>query len=103
MNSNANIMSDNMSIINNEVKNKGFLILDTMFKQHGWHIVKNEMNWISYTKFSRETDIFDIKIDKKAIHVSIPVKNSPYQYITSFTDYFQASEYIEARFYDFIK
>jgi hypothetical protein len=62
MNSNANIMSDNMSIINNEVKNKGFLILDTMFKQHGWHIVKNEMNWISYTKFSRETDIFDIKI-----------------------------------------
>jgi hypothetical protein len=99
---NDNMLTNQDSILNSEIKNKGFAILDTMFKQHGWHMIKNEMNWISYTKFGNETDLFDIKIDQKSIHVSIPIKNSPYQYITSFKGYFQASEYIEARFNDFI-
>ena len=102
MSSNDNMLSNQRSILNSEIKNKGFAILDEMFKKHGWYMVKNEMNWISYTKFGHETDLFDIKIDQKSIHVSIPIKNSVYQYITSFKDYFQASEYIEARFFDFI-
>jgi hypothetical protein len=99
---NDNMLTNQDSILNSEIKNKGFAILDTMFKQYGWHMIKNEMNWISYTKFGNETDLFDIKIDHKSIHVSIPIKNSRYQYITSFNGYFQASEYIEARFIDFI-
>lgn len=101
MTSSTNMLSCD-SILNTELKNKGFSILDTVFKQHGWHLVKNEMNWICYTKFGQETDIFDIKIDQKMVHVSIPIKNSRFQYSTSFKDYFQASEYVEARLLDFI-
>lgn len=99
---NDNMLTNQDSIMNTEIKNKGFAILDAMFKQHGWHMIKNDFNWISYTRFGNETDLFDIKIDQKSIHVSIPIKNSPFQYVTNFKDYFQASEYIEARFMDFI-
>jgi len=97
------MLSNKESIIYTEIKNKGFALLDQMFKEHGWHIIKNEMNWISYTKFGNETDLFDIKINQTTIQVSVPIKNSSYQYVTTFKDYFQASEYIEARFFDFIK
>ena len=102
MSSNANMLSSQYSILNTEIKNKGFALLDQMFKEHSWHMVKNEMNWMCYTKFGHETDLFDIKIDQKNIHVSVPVKNSPFQFVTTFKDYFQASEYIESRFFDFI-
>jgi hypothetical protein len=101
MTSSTNVLSRE-SILTTEIKNKGFAILDTLFKEHGWHLVKNEMNWICYTKFGQETDTFDIRIDPKMVHVSIPIKNSPFQYTTSFKDYFQASEYVEARLLDFI-
>ena len=100
---NDNMLTNQESIMNTEIKNKGFVILDSIFKQNGWHMVKNDFNWISYTKFGHETDLFDIKIDQKSIQVSVPIKNSPFQYITTFKDYFQASEYIEARFMDFIQ
>ena len=99
----CNMHSNKETNINTEIKNKGFDMLDTMFKEHGWHMIKNEINWIAYTKFGRETELFDIKIDKKTIHVSIPIKDSPYQYVTSFNDYFQTTEYIEARFLNFIQ
>ena len=45
MNSNSNFISDKSHILNTEIKNKGFAILDTMFKQHGWHMIKNDFNW----------------------------------------------------------
>ena len=89
-------------IISNEVVNKGFSILDGIFKENGWHMVKNEMNHICYTKFGNETDIFNIKIDNRSIHISVPIKNSPFQFITSFKDYYSATEYVESRFYDYI-
>jgi len=91
-----------VSILNTEIKNKGFIILDSMFKEHGWHRVKNEMTWLCYTKLGHETDIFDIQITQSTIRVSIPIKGSPLQYVTSFKEYFLATEYIEARFNDFI-
>lgn len=98
-----NTISNNSQInVDTKILNKGFLILDELFQKHGWHLIKNEMNWICYTKVGQETDLFDIKIGQKIIQVSIPIKNSPFQYHTSFTDYFQASEYIEERFFDFI-
>lgn len=103
MSSNSNtIMLYNESILNIEIKNKGFALLDQMFKENGWCLVKNEMSYICYTKFGHETDIFEIIIDSKNIHIGIPIKNSPFHYKTSFKDYFQASEYVEARFFDFI-
>ena len=100
MNTNDNMLS---TIINtDEIKNKGFALLDQLFKEHGWHMVKNDPNWVCYSKFCQETDLFDIKIDSKSIHVSVPIRNSPFQYRSVFKDYFQASEYVEARFLDFI-
>jgi hypothetical protein len=87
--------TSNMLTETSEIKNKGFALVSAVFKEKGWHLVKNELNWICYTKFGHETDVFDIKIDANKIHVSVPLKNSPYNFVTSFTDYFSASEYIE--------
>ena len=83
------------------IQNKGFILLDNFFKENGWHLCENKINKICYTKFGYETDIFDIQILEKEIQVSIPIRNSPYQFVTNFTDYFQACEYLEARFKDF--
>lgn len=101
MNINDNMLSEQYQNI--EINNKGFLLLDSVFKNNGWHIVKNDMNWISYTKFGDETSFFDIKITPDKIIVSVPLKNSIYQYTTSFKSYYQASEYIEYQFFEFIK
>jgi hypothetical protein len=98
----ANMLSMNSSELNSKVKNVGFSLLDPIFKQYGWHIIKNEMNYIGYTKIGNETDLFEIKIGPKSIQVGIPIRNSPFQYNTSFNNYYQASEYIESRFLDFI-
>jgi hypothetical protein len=84
-----------------EIKNKGFMLLDSLFKENGWHMTKNEMNLIEYTKQGHESDFFQIKLDQKNVYVSVPIKNSPYQYKTSFNNYFDASEYVEKRFKDY--
>jgi len=101
MTSTSNTVSEYIN--NTELKNKGFILLDTMFKENGWYLCKNEINWICYTKMGFETDVFEIRIDKKDIHVGIPMKNSPFKFITSFKEYFLASEYLENRFNEFIK
>jgi hypothetical protein len=92
----------NQSQIDKDIKNKGFILFDTMVKEHGWHIIHNEMNRICYTKFGHETDLFDIRILEKTIEVSVPLRNSKYQFITSFTDYFMANEYLESKLIDFM-
>jgi hypothetical protein len=90
------------TIMNSEIRNKGFVLLDNMFKENGWHLTKNEMDFISYTKFGNETNYFEIQLNKNEVHVCIPLKNSSYQYCTSFKSYFEASEYIEKMFHDFV-
>jgi hypothetical protein len=87
---------------NSKIKNKGFLFLDTIFQENKWQLVQNEMNYISYCKFGDETSSFDIKIVSDKIIVSVPIKNSMYQYVTSFKTYYEASEYIEQKFCDYI-
>ena len=101
MSSNVNMLSTQSNISTTEIKNKGFFLLDEMFKSNGWHMTKNEMNWICYTKTGNETEFFDIKLDKSRVYVSVPIQNSIFQYTTSFKDYFTASEYVEQRFKDF--
>lgn len=101
MNTNDNMLS-NDHVFNTQIKNKGFAILDGTFKQHGWHLIKNELNWICYSKFSDETSYFDIKILQDKIVVCVPIKNSSYQYVTNFKGYYEASEYIEQRLNDYI-
>lgn len=99
--------TDNMllndPVLNSDLKNKGFAILDEMFKKYGWYLQKNELNWINYTKFGDETSCFDIKISLDKIIVSVPLKNSIYQFVTTFKSYYEASEYIEGKFFDYIK
>ena len=95
-------MLSNDPILNSDIKNKDFAILDSTFKHHQWHLIKNELNWICYTKFSDETSCFDIKILQDKIIVSVPIKNSPYQYVTNFKSYYEASEYIEQKLNDYI-
>jgi hypothetical protein len=102
MNTDSNVLSNNTNVHSSDIKNVGFALLDQLFKQHGWHLIKNEMNRICYTKFAHETDVFDIKIEAKSIRVSVPVNNSPFQYVNLFDNYYQASEYVEMRFLDFI-
>ena len=102
MSTNDSMLTKENVIFNNELKNKGFALLDVLFKEHSWHMIKNEMNWLCYTKLGNELDLFDIKINQKSIQVSVPVKNSPFQYVTSFKEYYPASEYVESRFLDFI-
>jgi hypothetical protein len=101
MNSNLNILSNN-NTNHTDIKNKGFIILNEMFEANGWHLIKNEVNWISYTKFGDECSSFDIKISTDKIVVSVPIKNSPYQFVTSFKSYYDASEFIEQKFFDYI-
>jgi hypothetical protein len=84
------------------IKNKGFSMLDDLFKEHGWTLANNEFDAISYVKAGHEIDSFDIKIDNNNIYVCVPLKNSEYKYETIFKDYFTASEYVEMRFQDFI-
>jgi hypothetical protein len=88
--------------IKNNIVNKGFSIIDNLFKENNWNIVVNEPNWVAYTKPGHETEYFELKIEKSKVSVSIPLKKIPFQYVTSFTDYFQASEYVEMRFKEFI-
>uniref|UniRef100_A0A6C0EPY3 Uncharacterized protein n=1 Tax=viral metagenome TaxID=1070528 RepID=A0A6C0EPY3_9ZZZZ len=87
---------------NNSVLNKGFILLDTLFKENGWYNFINDMDRVAYTRVGYETEYFEIKIDENKIHVSIPIKNSKYQYKTHFNNYFQASEYVEEYFKQYI-
>lgn len=98
MNTNDNMLSNESS----DVRNKGFSILDLTFKKYGWHLVKNEMNWLYYSKFGDETSYFDIKILPEKIIVCVPLKNSSFQYTTTFNGYFEASEYMEQKLYEYM-
>jgi len=93
-------LSTSTSLEETTIENKGFILLDNMFKNNGWKLIKNEMNWICFSKPGFQTEYFEIKIDQSKIFVSIPIKNSMFQYKTSFKDYYSASEYIEERFKD---
>jgi hypothetical protein len=89
--------------INLNIKNKGFLLLDILFKEKGWTLSKNELNLIEYKRSDfADLDYFEIRIDKYKVNVSVPIKYTPYQYKTSFDNYYNAIEYVEKRFKDFI-
>ena len=84
-----------------QLKNNALQMLEPMFASYKWSLVKNEETHIMYTKPVRETDFFEIKIDQTTIHVSTPVRNTNYQYKTSFKNYFDATEYIENKLFDY--
>jgi hypothetical protein len=76
--------------------------LNDLFKKHGWHSIKNSEKWIMFTKVEHETEFFEIKLNKNFVEVSIPLKNSVYQYKKKFTNWLEAYEFVEERFKEFI-
>ena len=86
-----------------EINNKDFKTVDPLFKNNGWHLTKNDPEHVIYTKFGFETEYFEIQLDHNNVYVSVPLKNTPYQYRTSFKNYDLASEYVEDKFLDFIR
>lgn len=101
MYTNDNMLS-NENISKSDIKNKGFTILDSIFKKNAWTLTKNETNWMTYTKLGDETSYFDIKISQDKIVTSVPIKGSQYQFVTSFKSYYEASEFIEQKLFDYI-
>jgi hypothetical protein len=96
------MLSREQQTINEPIKNKGFSVLDEVFTENGWHKLKNEPNHIIFTKFGHESDQFEIRIDKTQVHVVVPLRYSSFAYTTSFKSYFEASEYMEERFNEYI-
>jgi hypothetical protein len=76
--------------------------LNNLFKNNGWHSIKNSEKWIMFTKVEHETEFFEIKLNKNFVEVSIPLKNSVYQYKKKFTNWLEAYEFVEERFKEFI-
>lgn len=97
----TSLMLSNDSLSNSVIQNKRFSILHDTLTQNGWKLVVNEMYWINYTKEGDETSYFDIKVTQNKIMVSVPIKNSIYQYTTSFTSYYEASEFLEKKMYEY--
>ncbi len=96
------MLSSKQCMNNDPIKNKGFADLDAVFTENGLFKAKNELDHITFAKFGHELDQFEIRLDKTSVHVVIPLKNSSYRYTTSFNNYFEASEYMEKRFKEYI-
>ena len=92
---------DVKNVSSQQIMNKGFSCLKELFnKKIGWELIVNEINHIIFLK--KEEDFqFEMKIDADTIHVSMPMKNSVYNYETRFNSYFMASEYIEMHLLNF--
>lgn len=88
----------NISIDNNthDIKmiNKLFIEVNYEFLNQGWKLDKNTLTEISYVNPIYPTDEFKIQIKNKLIKVTVPVLGANYEYSTSFSSYFQASEFL---------
>ena len=108
-----NEANDNSSYLNddnfqNKLVNKAFsalgvheLFTENSYDNANWYLSKNEINHICYTKRGHEIDCFEIIIQKDKIYICVPIKNSIFQFKTSFKDYSRAYDYLEKRFFDF--
>ena len=83
-------------------KNISFVCLEEEFAKHNWLLEINEADHIVFKSPTSDYNYYEIYVDKNKINVSIPLKNSTYKYKTSFNSYFEACEYIEMQFNDFI-
>jgi hypothetical protein len=96
----ANTLSGNTIInINSELS-----LLNELFKSNGWksEYSNNLSDHIVYSKQGNETEFFKIALDNNIIYVSVPLKNSSFQYKTKFDNYYSAIKYIESKFNYFI-
>ena len=97
MYSDLNMLSENDN--DNNVINE-FKILTQLFVHHGWknNISNKSLEHIIYTKIGNETEFFEIKLDNNNVYVSVPLKNSEFQYKVKFNNYLSAIKYTEDKF-----
>jgi len=73
--------------------------MEDQFLSKHWQLVTNKVDHIVFKKENNNYDYFEIKIDNISsttrINVSIPLRNSQYQYGTHFNNYFEATDFIE--------
>ena len=76
--------------------------VEEQFLSKHWQLVTNKTDHLVFKKENNNYDYFEIKIDAQEnsnsstrINVSIPLRNSQYQYGTHFNNYFDATEFIE--------
>ena len=92
----TDMLLDNTIInINSELK-----LLNNLFENNGWKIEDDNKfsDHIIYFKTGKETEFFKISLDNNNIYVSVPLKNSNFQYKTKFVDYYSAIKYTETKF-----
>ncbi len=97
----ADMLTENKIInINDEIR-----VLNNLFKTNGWQIeTTNKLeDSIIYSKQGNETEFFKIEVDNNNVYVSVPLKNSTFQYKTKFDNYYSAIKYVETKFYYFIE
>ena len=83
--------------------NSGFNLIHDYFMTHGWLLTKNTQTHIEYTHPLRKMDVYTIKISKTNIMVNVPLKNCNHSYTTYFNGYFDANDYLEMHFLNFIR
>jgi len=76
--------------------------VEEQFLSKHWQLVTNKVDHVVFKKENNNYDYFEIKINTQEnsssntrINVSIPLRNSQYQYGTHFNNYFDATEFIE--------
>jgi len=97
----TNMLAENTIInINDQLKS-----LTELFKYNGWEIKTRDglTDNIIYSKLGNETEYFKMEQDGHYIYVSVPLKNSTFQYKTKFTDHYSAIKYTESKFNYFIE
>jgi len=79
----------------NVLLNKQFVIFDEIFSHDDWVLAENSYDRVVYSKQGFELDVFSIKLDASNIYISVPLKNSDFNYAIKFTDFSLAYDYVE--------
>lgn len=81
--------------------NNILLQLNPPFFKYGWS-VQTHSNSITYIKTADETSKFEIHVESTdRMVVSVPLKNSIYQYVTIVKDVNNVVEYVEQKLIDY--
>lgn len=76
------------------------LINQNLIHEMGYQ-VETTQDMVVCSKFGFETEYFEIKYTENRYYVSVPLKNSVYQYKTSFAHFEQAWGYLETMMRDY--
>ena len=77
-----------------------------LFKNNGWTSdgVIDSKEGITYYKEGYETEYFQLRysnIVEEPVYVSVPLKNSTYQYVLYFKEFETATNYMTKMFYEY--